>query len=465
MNDPTGLVQWRGRYHVFYQHHPAAPCWGRMHWGHASSADLVDWTDHGLALLPSSEGPDHDGCWSGSIVVVDGTPVAFYTGAAGEGPEHRESVCRATSDDDLITWHKDPANPILPGDPGTGGRHRRDPFLVRLPDRWLLLLGTGIVDTDGAGRGAVVAYESTDMSSWHDRGVLFADPGGGPLASGPVWECPQLIRLGDRWVLIVSVQGRGGPEPICLGAIWFAGDLVGTTFRADASGRVDGGDVLYAPAVLAESSGRHLAWAWLQDPAPDLSGDDVVGALSLPRVVDFDGERLTSQLPPELDRLAAGDAVRVDEVRVAPGAHNELAADGDLGPAYRLTFAVTAEGPGIAGARLATSPDGRRSLVAGIELAARRHRLVVADDVDGRLTVRHAEPLPNGAPATVDVVVDATIVEVFAGGFAIAVRVDRRSLPEDRVALVSTGGGARFHRVRLTRLAPPRVRSTRAVAT
>ncbi|NMC25958.1 MAG: glycoside hydrolase family 32 protein, partial [Serratia sp.] len=43
MNDPNGLIYHQGRYHAFYQHHPFSENWGPMHWGHATSQDMVNW--------------------------------------------------------------------------------------------------------------------------------------------------------------------------------------------------------------------------------------------------------------------------------------------------------------------------------------------------------------------------------------------------------------------------------------
>ena len=47
MNDPNGLIQWEGRYHLFYQYDPAFGDTSRSdpaaigkHWGHAVSDDL-----------------------------------------------------------------------------------------------------------------------------------------------------------------------------------------------------------------------------------------------------------------------------------------------------------------------------------------------------------------------------------------------------------------------------------------
>ena len=55
INDPNGFIFYKGQYHLFYQHFPFAPRWGTMHWGHATSPDLVHWQHQGVALFPTKD--------------------------------------------------------------------------------------------------------------------------------------------------------------------------------------------------------------------------------------------------------------------------------------------------------------------------------------------------------------------------------------------------------------------------
>src|SRR5262249_20811965 len=115
MNDPNGLIDWHGTYHLFYQYNPHGPLHGTIHWGHATSLDLVRWTHRPIALAPTPGSPDAAGCWSGCAVDNGGTPVLMYTGITAEGPQARlhETQCLATSADGLTTWTKHPHNPVI----------------------------------------------------------------------------------------------------------------------------------------------------------------------------------------------------------------------------------------------------------------------------------------------------------------------------------------------------------------
>src|SRR5947209_4680146 len=54
MNDPNGPIYFDGRYHMFYQYNPFGAFWGSMHWGHATSPDMVHWHHEPIAMAPTA---------------------------------------------------------------------------------------------------------------------------------------------------------------------------------------------------------------------------------------------------------------------------------------------------------------------------------------------------------------------------------------------------------------------------
>ena len=70
INDPNGLIYFKGKYHFFYQYNPYSGFWDYMHWGHAVSEDMIHWEYLPLALAPSEVYDDHlkGGCFSGSAI-------------------------------------------------------------------------------------------------------------------------------------------------------------------------------------------------------------------------------------------------------------------------------------------------------------------------------------------------------------------------------------------------------------
>jgi beta-fructofuranosidase len=342
LNDPNGPLYWNGRWHLFYQHNPAAPAWGPPHWGHVSSTDLLTWQRHPIALAPSTDGPDRDGCWSGCARVVDGVPTIFYTGVVGDSDDTRvESVMRATPlDRDLVRWVKDP-DPVIKGPseaPDTG--FHRDPYLLHDGGDDYLLLGSSTHGPDGP-TGTVLIYRGGPDGTWTFDGVMFDGAADWVVDTGPLWECPQLLRFPAGDVLIVSVQDPRHEKPLCH-VIAFTGRFGGGRFLADQAQLIDRGHLFYAPAALSVRD-RWLIWGWVQDPSPDLGPSNpnrCVGALSLPREVTLEHGRVQVSPAAELIGLRVKSQARKDFELDQPSSRRHVAVPSSA----ELTFAVS--GPG-----------------------------------------------------------------------------------------------------------------------
>ena len=287
LNDPNGVVRWRGRYHVFYQYNPAGPFHNTIHWGHAVSDDLVHWTDEPVALTPSPDGPDRHGCWSGCAVDDDGTATVLYTG----GRDRWQLPCLATSEDpNLCGWIKHVDNPVIERPPPEidllatehWAAEFRDHSVWRDGDTWYQVIGTGVTDVGGA----VLLYSSTDLQQWEYEGPLLTGDDG----HGVVWECPEVLDFGDRQLLHVSDYEN---------VVYSVGRLHDGRFEVERQGVLDHGD-FYAPQSLSdEDEGRHLAWGWLPETRGVSEQWDAgwSGALSLPRVLDIGPDGDVRQRP------------------------------------------------------------------------------------------------------------------------------------------------------------------------
>ena len=309
-NDPNGLIEHEGTYHVFYQYNPAGPFHGTIHWGHAASEDLVHWEDRPVALAPSPDGPDAEGCWSGCAVLDGGTPTLIYTG----GRDRHQLPCRATATDEgLDSWRKDLENPVIGTPPEDldllSSEHWeaefRDHCIWQDGERWHHLIGSGIAEVGGT----VLLYESPDLREWRFRSSLFEGDWEG---AGRVWECPELLDLGDKALLHVSdydsvpyFLGRFDPESGAFEREQEGDSEDGAESEGEPTGLLDYGD-FYAPQSMRTDDGRVLTWGWVVEARPPERQWDAgwSGALSLPRELSSSpDERLEQRPARELEAL------------------------------------------------------------------------------------------------------------------------------------------------------------------
>ena len=100
MNDPNGLVEYNGVYHVFYQADPEHLINENIGWGHKISSDLLHWEECQPALLPD-QSYDRDGCFTGSAVIKDDKMYLLYTGHVNQESGYIETQNLAVSKDGI----------------------------------------------------------------------------------------------------------------------------------------------------------------------------------------------------------------------------------------------------------------------------------------------------------------------------------------------------------------------------
>ena len=432
VNDPNAPVQVNGIWHLFCQHNPGGTAHGDVHWAHFSSPDLVDWTTHPIALAPRPGGPDADGCWSGSAVLVDGAPWLVYSGHL-DGVEH-QTVCVARPLPGLEEWVPMPDAVMARPPEAEDLAVFRDPFVWRVGDGFRMLVGGGYRD----GTGVALLYGSSDLLSWTPLGPFCSasDPVADRRDTGEAWECPQLLIRDDRALLVISAwRVDGGPSHV----EYVAGRLSGDRLEPDGAGRLDHGPDLYAPALTVDASGRCLLWGWIWEArdVADVEQDGWAGLLSVPRVVHLAPDGTPRMLPAvELEALRHGDG-HGSSLRLSADESHLL--DAGRGNAALDIEATLTPGPGgRAWLRVLAHPDGSEFTEVGVDDTGRvylsRDHASVRPGTHGGTYVMPVGLADDGS-IVLRVLVDASVVEVFAGdGHVLTARVYPDSV--DSVALL-----------------------------
>ncbi|WP_285241649.1 glycoside hydrolase family 32 protein [Pseudarthrobacter sp. MEB009] len=455
LNDPNGVSQWNGTYHLFYQYNPEGAFHHRIQWGHATSTDLVTWSDQPVALEPSA-GPDAEGCWSGVLVNDGGTPTLVYSGRFAD----KELPCVAVGTPDLLDWTKDPGNPVIGAPPaGVNTTAFRDHCVWQEGSKWRQLVGSGIRHAGGT----AFLYESSDLRSWDYLGPLFIGDAsqGDPADSdwtGTMWECVDLFRAGQG--SLGSARADDSPDVLVFSAwndgetrhpLYWTGRYAGDAFEPDSLHRLDyGGRFFYAPQSFQDESGRRVMFGWMQEGRSDAAMVEAgwSGVMSLPRVTTLANDGTLAFTPvPEVEKLRRKHAGVPAQVLVAgtsmdtgvSGNQLDLELDVQLaaGAELRLGLLGTAEGAEETVIVLSRSADGtptgmlhldrtRSSLDPAVDLVEKSGAIPMTD---GRVRLR--------------VLVDRSAVEIFANGKPLTARV-YPTLGGERVRLAASEASVRL---------------------
>ncbi len=287
MNDPNGMFYKDGVWHLYYQWNPYGSQWENMTWGHSTSRDLIHWEAQPTAIEADWLGS----IFSGSCVTNAGDVVAFYTSAG-----HHQTQSMAVSKDGGRTFQKFSGNPVLTAD----APDFRDPKVFWNEDNgcWNLILAVG---------QEMQIFSSKDLKQWKYESSFGKEYGN----HGGVWECPDLLKIGQKWVLLCNIN-PGGPFGGSA-TQYFVGDFDGHRFTCESMPKVtkwlDYGKDHYATVTFYNApEGRHVALAWMSNwqYANQVPTKQFRSANSVPRDLGLftDGEETYVSVVPSKEMLA-----------------------------------------------------------------------------------------------------------------------------------------------------------------
>jgi fructan beta-fructosidase len=233
LNDPNGLVYYDGLWHLYFQHNPVGWNWGNMHWGHATSEDLLHWTETGDVFRPWVQ--LRGAAFSGSAIVDTNNSSGW--GVNGKAPliaaltdtDAGESIAYSQ---DGFQWNLFEGNPVVKH-PG------RDPRLLWHSDsqRWIMA-----VYDEADGKQNISFHSSTDFKAWKFESKIDG-----------FFECPDLFELPypnrpgeSRWVLygadgqylLGAFDGHGfTPDSPTKERLWWGNFYAAQTFSNSPDGR------------------------------------------------------------------------------------------------------------------------------------------------------------------------------------------------------------------------------------
>ena len=332
LNDPNGLIYFKGRYHLYYQFNPYASCPGKMYWGHFLSDDLISYVDDGVALKPDKEDAS---AFSGGAIEHDGKINAFYTLHVENGNGKSEEVYKAVSSEGFCFDQgvKVFDNENLPEN--ISRTDFRDPCPVKIGDTYYVFVG-GKDKVLNKGVIIVLRGKTTDK-------LEYAFLLGPYYELGDMGECPSYFRVGDKDVIVVSgcnVPERGNDFKNINSSVFIVGDLdfEKGEMSVDYIREIDKGDSFYAPQFVR---GTHkpvmIGWLemWEKKYPTHEKNHGWVGAFSIPREISIKNGEIC-QTPVEslngyLTDVADGVVPKCADISLRFNGEGSLKIEGDDG--------------------------------------------------------------------------------------------------------------------------------------
>lgn len=304
---PTGFNYVNGIYHLFYEWSPDASLTvtpDSKYIYHATSKDLVTFHNEGVKVRPGALYDEHH-LFGGSLSKIFNEISYFYTG-------------ERIKNDELLTYQlgsymntsgkiqKYPA-PLLRNLPKGYKEYFRNPYVLVQDKEVVMLIGT--MNDEEFGR--VVIFRGESVEELKFDGELDT----GYKAFGYLWEQPEFFNLDMDSVLVFNARGLDKFDTHFWN-IYQSGYMIGdfqhqgNYFIHDEFYEFDGGFDFYRPVTTIDEDGNRVLMAWMaaEESAYPSAVDETVNAMTIPRILTIDEDRLRQLPHPNLEKLR-GEAI------------------------------------------------------------------------------------------------------------------------------------------------------------
>lgn len=327
LNDPNGLCQLGGEYHLFFQYSPMDARGGMKAWGHYVTKDFVTLHYAGAPFVPD-EDFDKNGVYSGSCYIDEAGMHIFYTGNVKLPGDYdyinsgrRADTVLVESNDGISFGEK---RVVIDTDEYPDGYscHIRDPKVWKENGTYYMVLGARTEE----GTGEILVYCSDDMYKWSLYKVISSKK-----HFGYMWECPDIFKLDEFYVVSFSPQGLDAEEyryqnTHQSGYVITCDNPIADTEKLildeDHFVEWDMGFDFYAPQTFLDNSGRRILVGWAGVPDPGYENGEVEPenwqhCFTVPRKLEIkengDGRKRVFQTPiEEIERLRTGNSSIAD---------------------------------------------------------------------------------------------------------------------------------------------------------
>ncbi|REE05536.1 Ig-like domain-containing protein [Marinoscillum furvescens] len=456
-NEPHGLVEYNGEYHLFYQRTPNGPFKTMMHWGHMVSTDFVNWENQKDALWPTLEssptsGYDMKGIWSGDVVVANDTAHAFYTNVNHTGP-YNPGIAHAFSNDlRLENWTK--MGPVIDKQ---GVADFRDPYLWKEGNTWHMIIGAKM----SSGRGGLSYYTSNDLANWTLQPQFTSLDFEQVPPSQSLWEMPVFEPIGGgKHVLIVNpIPGDGYTRAVYWTGVWSGGIFTPDYTQPKNLDLIHG----HLSPTVARNTDGELVGIGIVDERWNSEAQLESGwchTFSLPRVYSLlsDGETLGQRPAPQLSTLRIPGSEQQETSLVVTGTQKLDAAGRSMELIVELDTSTTASAYGV---NFYVSEDRQEITRLYYDKVNQK---IVLDKLKSSLSPNSFERMEYvedydeqvfGKPYKFHIFLDHSAIDVFINGkAAFSNRVYPTRLQSKGVELFSDGGATTFTAVQSYKLGP-----------